>query len=84
MPEYSKHQRGIIKRYYDNRDTIALNKLSEALSNLYLETSETKIKRTWTSVCAQLVACGIPKKRADEIVADRDIDILAQIIQDRV
>ena len=34
--EYSRYQRGVIQRYYEHADTIALQKLSEIVSDLYL------------------------------------------------
>jgi len=83
MPEYSQHQKGIIKRFYENRDTLALQKLGEIVSNLYLETSETKIKRAWKSAHAQMIAAGVEKKRADEIVEDRDLGAVAEVIQEK-
>jgi len=34
--EFSKYQRGVIQRYYEHADTIALQRLSEIVSDLYL------------------------------------------------
>lgn len=34
--DYTRHQKGIINRYYEHFDTIALQKLSEIVSDLYL------------------------------------------------
>ena len=36
MEDYTRHQQGIIKRYYDHQDTIQLQKLSELVADLYL------------------------------------------------
>ena len=36
MEEFSRHQQGIIKRFYDNRETIALQKLGDLVTDLYL------------------------------------------------
>ena len=35
MEDYSKHQQGIIKRYYQNIDQITWQKLSELVGDLY-------------------------------------------------
>ncbi len=40
MVDYTPYQKGIIKRYYEHRDTIALNALAEIVSDLYLAESE--------------------------------------------
>lgn len=82
MPDYSAHQKGIIKRYYEHRDTLALQKLSEIVSNLYLEENEGKRKRAWKSAHTQMLAAGVPKKQADEILADTDLGALAKVIQE--
>ncbi len=83
MTEYSKHQKGIIKRYYDNRDTLALQKLGELVSNLYLETNAAKIKRSWKSVRTQMLAAGIREKLVDEIVTDQDLGAVAKVISEQ-
>ena len=36
MAERSKHQQKIIKNYYQNREAISLQRLSELVSELYL------------------------------------------------
>lgn len=82
MPDHSKYQKGVIKRYYDNRDTIALQKLAEIVSNLYLETSEAKIKRAWKSAHAQMLAAGVHPHQADHILEEQDMGALAKIVSD--
>ena len=45
---YSKYQQKIIKNYYDNKDAISLQRLSELVTDLYLaegKTRETKWKQ---------------------------------------
>ena len=82
MREYSEYQKGVIKRYYEQRDTIPVNKLAEIVSNLYLEKSKAKITRLWESAYKQLQAAGIPINRACVIVEDRDLATLAKIVQE--
>jgi hypothetical protein len=43
VAEHSAYQRGVIKRYYEHRDTIAVHKLAETISNLYLEKNQAKV-----------------------------------------
>ena len=80
MPDHTPYQKGIIKRFYENRDSIAVNKLTEAVSNLYLETSKAKVSRIWKSVNTQLQAAGIPQSRAEEVCEARDLGTLARIV----
>ncbi len=83
MADHTPHQKSIIRNYYENRDTLALQKLAEAVSDLYVETSEVKIKRAWKSVHIQMIAAGVPKERADAIIADKDLGAVARIISER-
>ncbi|MEQ8768254.1 MAG: hypothetical protein RL885_30400 [Planctomycetota bacterium] len=80
MPDYTPYQKGIIKRFYEHRDTLALQKLSEIVSNLYLETDPKKIDRSWKSVHTQLINAGCQKKYAQTIVEGRDLEELAKVI----
>ncbi len=80
MKDYSPYQKGVIKRYYEHRDTLALQKLAEIVSDLYVETSETKIKRAWGRVEKNLVAAGVHKHQAHAIVEDRDLGALAKLV----
>ena len=43
---FSKHQQKIIKNYYDNRDAISLQRLSELVTELYLAEGKAR-ERQW-------------------------------------
>jgi hypothetical protein len=78
--DYTPHQQGIIKRFYEHRDTLALQKLGELVSDLYVATSEAKIDRAWKSVHKQLLAAGVHAHQAGAIVNDRDLGALAKLL----
>ncbi len=78
--DYSPYQKGVIKRFYEHRDTLALQKLGEIVSNLYLETSEAKVGRAWKSAHKQLLAAGVHPHQAESIVYDRDLGALARLV----
>jgi len=80
MSHHTPHQKGIIKRFYEHRDTLALQKLGEIVSNLYLETSEPKRKRAWKSALTQMKNAGLTEKYAQQIHDERDLDALAKIV----
>ena len=82
MPDYTPYQQGIIRRYYEHRDTLALQKLSEAVSNLYLETSQKKIDRAWENVHKQMLAAGVHEHFAKKISEARDLEQLAKVVND--
>ena len=81
----SKHQRGIVNRYYEHRDTIALNTLGEIVSELYLADSAAKQKRLWDraeKALANLVKEErLTDKRVQPVVQSRDLEGLAELIR---
>jgi hypothetical protein len=78
--DFTPYQQGIIKRFYEHRDTLALQKLGELVSDLYVATSEAKLSRGWKSVHKQLLAAGVHAHQAGAIVADRDLGKLAKLL----
>ena len=53
MAERSKYQQNIIKNYYDNREAISLQRLSELVTELYLAEGKARQKQ-WKNVVAAL------------------------------
>jgi hypothetical protein len=80
VSDYTKYQQGIIRRFYENRDTLALQKLGEIASDLYVETSEKKRKTLWKRVQKQLLAAGVHAHQAQALVDDEDLGALARIL----
>ena len=50
---HTQYQKGIIKRYYENKDDLSTQKLGEIVSELYLETNPAKRTRLWASAAAR-------------------------------
>jgi hypothetical protein len=82
MPEMSNYQRKIVERYYDQRDTIMLNRLQELVTDLYLESSDRKRDQLWRRVQTAMTNLNVPPALAEHILARRDPQILARHIQD--
>lgn len=79
---HSAHQKGIIKRYYENKDDISSNKLGEIVSDLYLEENDAKAKRKWESAKAALLTLGANATRVEKIVAERNLPALAKLVEE--
>jgi hypothetical protein len=83
MADYSRHQRGVIRRYYDNRQSIALQKLGELVSELYLaQGQEKKLDRLWSRVATHLANLKAPPKLSEHLLARRDPALLAANLED--
>jgi len=80
VPDYSAYQKGVIKRYYEHRDTIAVQKLAEIVSNLWLEKGKAKVAALWESAFKELQKAGVPINKACVIVEDRDLDALGKLV----
>jgi len=78
--DWTPYQQGVIKRFYEHRDTLALQRLGEIVSDLYVATSEAKMARSWAAAHKQLLAAGVHPHEAGEVVKDRDLGALARII----
>ena len=62
MENYTKHQQGIIKRFYENIDQITLSKLSELVTELYLASGK-KRDKMWETATRHMEKLGVPKER---------------------
>ena len=81
MEDYTRHQQGIIKRYYENRDTIQLQKLGELVTDLYLAEGK-KREKVWKSVITAMQKLGVPQARIDHIVAQGKPELVANIVKE--
>ena len=78
--EYSRHQEGIIRRYYEHRDTILANKLSEIVSELALNQANPNAQtRLWKRAETALAKLSPNDAHVRKALADRSVEALAQI-----
>jgi hypothetical protein len=76
----SPYQKGVVKRYYEHRDTIARQKLGEIVSELYLCDSPRKAERLWKSARTALVNAGANGVAIEKLMIDRDVERLARMV----
>jgi hypothetical protein len=81
MREYSKHQRNIIKNYYENYDTIQLQNLQEQLTELYLSEGKGREKR-WKQIIKALENLKVPTSRIDHIRKSDNPQLLGKLIEE--
>ncbi len=78
--EFSKHQQGIVKRYYEHHETIQSNKLSELVSELWLADTEKKKTKLWGKAQVALMRLGVDANEVAAAVGDRDLEALAALV----
>lgn len=81
MAEYSKYQQNIIKNYYENKDAIALQKLSELVTNLYLAEGKQRA-RHWKNAVAAMEKLKIPASRIKNLVEQDDPALVAKLVEE--
>ncbi|MFM8273961.1 MAG: hypothetical protein ACKODX_16745 [Gemmata sp.] len=81
MENYTPHQQKIIKRYYDNMDQVAWQRLSELVADLYLSEGK-KRDKLWASAASFMQKLKIPQARIDAIVQKKDTEALAKVVKE--
>lgn len=81
LENFSKHQQGIIKRYYENKDTIQLQRLGELVTDLYLAEGK-KRDKVWVTVANTLKKLEVPQTRIDHLLKQGDPTLLANLVKE--
>ncbi len=76
----TRYQQGIVKRYYEHLDGIAVTRLAEAVSELYLCTDAKKSERLWQTVEKALDKTAASDARIKKILTTRNVKDLAQLV----
>ncbi len=81
MPERSKYQQKIIKNYYENQETILLQRLSERVTELYL--AEGKARATqWKHITSTLEKLKVPASRIEQLKKQDNPALLAKLVEE--
>ncbi|MBK7403938.1 MAG: hypothetical protein IPJ41_04730 [Phycisphaerales bacterium] len=78
-PDLSSTQRKIVNRYYEHLDTISIQKLQEAVSELYLAEGKAA-DRIWKRVETALAKTSASDANVRTVLAKRDVTGLAHLV----
>ena len=83
MPEreYSSYQKKVIQRYYDNREQIDSQRLSELVTSLYLATPK-KAEKMWETAADLMQRLKVPPSRIAHVLDKKDAALLAAVVED--
>ena len=81
MADYTPYQQKIIKRYYDNQDTLASQRLAELVSDLYLATGK-KRQKVWESLESAMQKLGVPQSRIDHLKKQDNPALVAELVKE--
>ena len=79
--DYSNYQQKVIQRYYDNKDQIDEQRLSELVTNLYLA-SPKKQAKMWESAEELMHRMKLPASRIAHVMQVKDAAVLAKIVDE--
>ncbi|MDG1874715.1 MAG: hypothetical protein P8J27_12440 [Mariniblastus sp.] len=79
MAERSKYQQKIIKNYYDNRETISLQRAQEIVTELYLSEGK-KRQKYWKSLEGHLLKLEVKQQTIDHLIKQDDPQMAAQLV----
>jgi hypothetical protein len=78
--QYSKYQKKVIERYYENRDSIALQRVQELVTELYLSEGKKRAKH-WDAVANNLEKLGVAKTTIDHLRKQDKPELVAEIVK---
>jgi len=81
MVERTRHQEKIIRNYYQNIDTIALQKVAEQISELYLSEGKAR-ERAWKRIADHLAKLKVPATRIAHLQKADDPTLVAKLLEE--
>lgn len=81
MAKRSSYQQSIIKNYYRNKDSLALQKLQEHVTELYLAEGKGRAQR-WKHIVSALEKLEIPASRIEHLQKKDDPALLAKLVEE--
>ena len=80
MPENrTRHQEKIIRRYYENRDQISLQRAQELVTELYLSSGK-KRAQVWDRLAGHLEKIGVKEEQINHLREQDDPEVVAQVV----
>ena len=80
VAERSNYQKNIIKNYYENREGIALQRVQELVTELYLSDGK-KREKHWKSLATHLAKLDVKQATIDHLIEQDDPQLAAQLVQ---
>jgi hypothetical protein len=75
--QYTKFQQKAIKNFYDNRESISIQRLGELVTDLYLAEGKSRATK-WKQITAAMEKLGVPKTEIEHLIKKDDVALLAK------
>ncbi len=83
MEKFSRYQQGVIKNYYRNREGIAVQRVQELVTELYLAEGKKRIK-VWEQLKPHLQSLGYTEKQIETLEKEDKPEMLAKLIKEKI
>ena len=83
MENYSRHQQSIIKRYYKNSDSIALQRAQELVTELYLAEGKKRTK-VWDTLVKNLEKLEIPAAQIEHLRKTDNPELVVKTLESKL
>lgn len=80
---YSKYQQNVIRRYYENADSIGLQRAQELVTELYLAEGK-KRQKIWDTLAKNLSKAGVPAKQIEHLREQDDPALVAKLLTEKL
>jgi hypothetical protein len=80
MDNKSRYQEKVIKRYYDNREAIAVQRVQELITELYLSEGK-KRERNWKTIATHLRALGATDSQIENLIAQDKPELAVNLLK---
>ena len=81
LGDYTPYQQKIIKRFYNNQDTIQRQRLAELVTELFLADGK-KRERAWKTAAAAMQKLGVPQARIDHLRQQDNPALIAEVVKE--
>ena len=80
MAEFTKFQQKAIKNFYDNRESIAMQRAQELVTELYLSDGKKRAKH-WENLAGHLLKLGVKQDVIDHLTKQDKPELVANLIK---
>lgn len=80
MAERTKYQERIIKNYYENRESISLQRVQELATELYLAEGK-KREKYWKQLVPHLEKLGVGQETIDHLLKQDKPELVASLVK---
>jgi hypothetical protein len=80
MTHHTRYQQNIIRKYYENRDGIAMQRVQELITELYLSQGKQREKH-WKALATHLAKLGVRPPQIEHLRQQDKPELVAKLVE---